>query len=109
MFTAQIAMLKNSCKATLKSLKGWMVPEKVRVVRDSIQSLHVLFQVQFSICVLLQAKTSMTTFPSSAEIVSEPLGVILIISAWNYPFCMSKFCSTLFCFRIETIEITFNS
>lgn len=62
-YIQEIAMLKNSCKATLKSLKGWMVPEK--------------------------AKTSMTTFPSSAEIVSEPLGVILIISAWNYPFYLS--------------------
>jgi len=36
----------------------------------------------------LQAKTSLLTFPSSAEIVPEPLGVVLIISAWNYPFCM---------------------
>ncbi|KAK6923476.1 Aldehyde dehydrogenase domain [Dillenia turbinata] len=35
------------------------------------------------------AKTSMTTYPSSAEIVSEPLGVVLIISAWNYPFLLS--------------------
>ncbi|TXG53001.1 hypothetical protein EZV62_022170 [Acer yangbiense] len=33
-------------------------------------------------------KTSLTTFPSSGEIVSEPLGVVLIISAWNYPFCI---------------------
>ncbi|KAF7816842.1 aldehyde dehydrogenase family 3 member H1 [Senna tora] len=43
----EIAMLKNSCKVALKELKHWMKPEKV--------------------------KTSITTFPSSAEIVSEPL------------------------------------
>jgi aldehyde dehydrogenase (NAD+) len=30
--------------------------------------------------------TSLTTFPSRAEIHSEPLGVALIISPWNYPF-----------------------
>lgn len=36
----------------------------------------------------LQVKTSMSTFPSSAEIVPEPLGVVLIISTWNYPFRM---------------------
>lgn len=28
----------------------------------------------------------MTTYPSSGQIVSEPLGVVLIISTWNYPF-----------------------
>ncbi|XP_062101445.1 aldehyde dehydrogenase family 3 member H1 isoform X1 [Humulus lupulus] len=59
----ELSMLKNSCKGALKQLKRWMIPEKV--------------------------KTSMTTFPSSAEIVSEPLGVVLIISAWNYPFLLS--------------------
>ncbi|KAK7301403.1 hypothetical protein RJT34_12266 [Clitoria ternatea] len=59
----EVAMLRNSCKVALKELKHWMTPEKV--------------------------KTSMTTFPSSAEIVSEPFGVVLIISAWNYPFLLS--------------------
>ncbi|CAN0892351.1 Aldehyde dehydrogenase family 3 member H1 [Linum grandiflorum] len=56
-------MIKNACKVALKELKNWMRPEK--------------------------AKTSLTTFPSSAEVVSEPFGVILIISAWNYPFYLS--------------------
>ncbi|XP_057442683.1 aldehyde dehydrogenase family 3 member H1-like isoform X3 [Lotus japonicus] len=59
----EVAMLKNSCNVALKELKNWMTPEKV--------------------------KTSITTFPSSAEIVSEPLGVVLVISAWNYPFLLS--------------------
>jgi aldehyde dehydrogenase (NAD+) len=59
----EISMLKNSCKNAIKELKHWMAPEKV--------------------------KTSLTTFPSSAEIVSEPLGVVLVISAWNYPFLLS--------------------
>ncbi|XP_004498346.1 aldehyde dehydrogenase family 3 member H1 isoform X2 [Cicer arietinum] len=62
-FIQEIAMLKNSCQAAIKELKHWMAPEKV--------------------------KTSLTTFPSSAEIVSEPLGVVLVISAWNYPFLLS--------------------
>ncbi|KAJ1380149.1 Aldehyde/histidinol dehydrogenase [Sesbania bispinosa] len=59
----EIGMFKNSCEVTLKELKHWMMPEKV--------------------------KTSITTFPSSAEIVPEPLGVVLVISAWNYPFLLS--------------------
>ncbi|CAL5185309.1 unnamed protein product [Lathyrus oleraceus] len=58
-----IAMLKNSCKTAIKELKHWMTPEKVQ--------------------------TSLTTFPASAEILSEPLGVVLVISAWNYPFLLS--------------------
>ncbi|KAI9200275.1 hypothetical protein LWI28_005217 [Acer negundo] len=59
----EIAMLRNSITLALKEIKHWIKPEKV--------------------------KTSLTTFPSSGEIVSEPLGVVLIISAWNYPFLLS--------------------
>ncbi|CAN1234350.1 Aldehyde dehydrogenase family 3 member H1 [Linum perenne] len=57
-------MIKTACKVAMKELKNWMRPEK--------------------------AKTSLTTFPSSAEVVSEPFGVVLIISAWNYPFRSSR-------------------
>lgn len=59
----EIAMLRNSITLALKEIRHWIKPEKV--------------------------KTSITTFPSSGEIVSEPLGVVLIISAWNYPFLLS--------------------
>ncbi|KAL6208300.1 hypothetical protein ACLB2K_019251 [Fragaria x ananassa] len=62
-FVQEIGMLKSACKLAIKNLKSWMKPAT--------------------------AKTSMTTFPSSAEIVSEPLGVVLVISAWNYPFLLS--------------------
>ncbi|XP_021863786.2 aldehyde dehydrogenase family 3 member I1, chloroplastic isoform X2 [Spinacia oleracea] len=62
-FVAEINMTKSSCKLALQELKQWMMPEKV--------------------------KTSLTTYPSSAEIVSEPLGVVLVISTWNYPFLLS--------------------
>ncbi|KAG8089593.1 hypothetical protein GUJ93_ZPchr0011g28382 [Zizania palustris] len=36
-----------------------------------------------------QVPAGVTTFPSSAQIVSEPLGCVLVISAWNYPFLLS--------------------
>ncbi|KAF3959725.1 hypothetical protein CMV_015486 [Castanea mollissima] len=62
-FVAEISQVKSSCKLALKELSRWMIPEKV--------------------------KTSLTTYPSSAEIVSEPLGVVLVISTWNFPFLLS--------------------
>ncbi|GLT66198.1 hypothetical protein SLA2020_385800 [Shorea laevis] len=62
-FTAEITMLKSSSKEALEQLKRWMTPEKV--------------------------KTSVSLYPSSAEIVSEPLGVVLVISTWNFPFLLS--------------------
>lgn len=62
-FTAEINMMKSSCKLALQELKQWMKPEKV--------------------------KTPLTSYPSSAEIVSEPLGIVLVISTWNYPFLLS--------------------
>ena len=44
----------------LKHLKSWVKPQKVA--------------------------TSIDQFPASAKIYPEPLGVVLIISPWNYPF-----------------------
>lgn len=44
---------------TLKHLKSWMKPEKV--------------------------KTNLLNFPSKSYIYKEPLGVVLIIGPWNYP------------------------
>uniref|UniRef100_A0A7N0TZ34 aldehyde dehydrogenase (NAD(+)) n=1 Tax=Kalanchoe fedtschenkoi TaxID=63787 RepID=A0A7N0TZ34_KALFE len=62
-YVSEISLTIASCKHAVKELRKWMAPEKV--------------------------KTSLTTYPSSAEIVSEPLGVVLVISAWNYPFLLS--------------------
>ncbi|XP_042517532.1 aldehyde dehydrogenase family 3 member H1-like [Macadamia integrifolia] len=62
-YVAEISMSKSSCNHTLKDLKHWMKPEK--------------------------AQTSFTTFPSSAEIVPEPFGVVLVIAPWNYPLLLA--------------------
>ncbi|XP_050381770.1 aldehyde dehydrogenase family 3 member H1-like [Argentina anserina] len=62
-FLTEISTSKGSCKEAIEGLKQWMIPQKV--------------------------KTSITTYPSSAEIVSEPLGVVLVISTWNFPFLLS--------------------
>ncbi|KAK9061520.1 hypothetical protein SSX86_018702 [Deinandra increscens subsp. villosa] len=36
-----------------------------------------------------RAKLTLASFPSSAKLVPEPLGVVLIISSWNFPFGLS--------------------
>ncbi|XP_070012161.1 aldehyde dehydrogenase family 3 member F1-like isoform X2 [Nicotiana sylvestris] len=36
-----------------------------------------------------EAKLPIAAFPSSAELVPEPLGLVLIISSWNFPFGIS--------------------
>lgn len=59
----EISLAKGACIFALKGMKNWMKPEKV--------------------------PAAITTFPSTATIVPEPLGVVLIISAWNYPFLLS--------------------
>ncbi|KAH6780333.1 aldehyde dehydrogenase 3H1 [Perilla frutescens var. hirtella] len=59
----EISVVSASCKLALKELPRWMKPQKV--------------------------KTTLISFPSSAKIVSEPFGVVLVISAWNFPFALS--------------------
>lgn len=62
-FLYEISLAKSACKLALKELQQWMKPEKV--------------------------SSMLTAFPSSAEIVPEPLGIVLVISAWNYPFLLA--------------------
>ncbi|KAK9228034.1 hypothetical protein WN944_020981 [Citrus x changshan-huyou] len=54
-----IGLIKKSAKYALSCLDKWMAPKKRR--------LPLLF------------------FPASGEVVSEPFGVVLICSAWNFP------------------------
>jgi aldehyde dehydrogenase (NAD+) len=53
-------MVLAELNATISHLKNWMEPEKVN--------------------------TNLLNMPSSSRIINEPLGVVLIIGPWNYPF-----------------------
>ncbi|RXT05263.1 aldehyde dehydrogenase [Ammoniphilus sp. CFH 90114] len=59
-YTAEIGVLLEEIRFTIKNLRVWMQPEKV--------------------------KTPMTHLGSASYIYSEPYGTALIISPWNYPF-----------------------
>jgi len=114
----QISLTKSSCKFALNGLKNWMKPEKVFICVSTSATPACSRHVYFSSCChcfaaglaltfwksfVVQIPASITTFPSSAQIVPEPLGVVLIISAWNYPFSklMSLSCKSFFQIEID--------
>ncbi|NEO41310.1 MAG: aldehyde dehydrogenase [Moorea sp. SIOASIH] len=59
----EIAIVKQEINHALKHIKSWLKPKKVR--------------------------TPIEQFPASAYIYPEPLGSVLIIGPWNYPFCLT--------------------
>lgn len=62
-YTAEFAILYSDISVALKNLKKWSKWKRVR--------------------------TNLTNFPAKSYIVPEPLGVSLVIGAWNYPYQLS--------------------
>ncbi len=58
-YATEIGMVLGELNAALKNLRDWMQPQRVG--------------------------TDLVNFPSSSTIYRDPLGVVLIISPWNYP------------------------
>jgi len=61
-WAAEVGVALRDLNETMKKLSGWMKPERV--------------------------STPLVTQPGKSRIYKEPLGVVLIISAWNYPFSL---------------------
>lgn len=62
-WVTETGFLLSEINNTLKHLKSWMQPETV--------------------------STNLLNLPSKSFVMQEPLGVVLIISPWNYPFQLS--------------------
>ncbi len=59
-WVTELGFVLAELRKTLRELKRWMAPQKVA--------------------------TNFLNFPSSSRILREPLGVVLIVGPWNYPF-----------------------
>jgi len=59
-YTAEIGVMYEEINHAIKNLKRWMKPQRA--------ATPLIFQ------------------PSKSRVLSEPLGVVLIIGPWNYPF-----------------------
>jgi aldehyde dehydrogenase (NAD+) len=58
-YLTEISVVLQELKFHIRNLKSWMEPEPV--------------------------KTPLHLWPSKSEIISEPKGVVMIMSPWNYP------------------------
>lgn len=61
-FATEIALVRSELKYTLKHLKRWMKPQKV--------------------------KTNLAIQPGKSYVYPEPYGVVLIMAPWNYPILL---------------------
>lgn len=75
LYDALYADLKKSPEETWVTEIGFVISE----LNAAIKNLHFWMQPE-------KVETNLLNLPSSSKILEEPLGVVLIIGPWNYPF-----------------------
>ena len=75
LYDALHADLKKSPEETWVTETGFVISE----LNAAIKNLHLWMQPE-------KVETNLLNLPSSSKILKEPLGVVLIIGPWNYPF-----------------------
>ncbi|KAI8526212.1 hypothetical protein RHMOL_Rhmol13G0291400 [Rhododendron molle] len=87
---ALLSLLREREGEILEALKQDIGKHPVESYRDEIGT--VIKSVNYALGGLKQwmsskkAKLPIVAFPTIAELVPEPLGLVLIISSWNFPF-----------------------
>lgn len=61
-WVTELGFVVTEINAALKNLRSWMRPER--------------------------RGTNLVNFPSSSRVMKEPLGLVLVIGPWNYPFML---------------------
>ncbi|MFS8011842.1 putative aldehyde dehydrogenase (NAD(+)) [Helianthus anomalus] len=88
-----LSLFKERESDILKALNQDLGKHHVEAYRDEIGT--VIKSANYALGNLKKwmasksAKLPLASFPASAKLVQEPLGVVLIISAWNFPFGLS--------------------
>ncbi|KAF8702857.1 hypothetical protein HU200_032692 [Digitaria exilis] len=90
----EVGVLTKSANGALQQLGRWMAPERVKAMKDASS-------IQLAIPLTLEALTPvyrlrrmqvwvpLIAWPATAQVVPEPLGVVLIFSCWNFPLGLS--------------------
>jgi aldehyde dehydrogenase (NAD+) len=75
LYDALYADLKKSAEETWVTETGLVISE----LNAAMKNLHLWMQPE-------NVETNLLNIPSSSKVLKEPLGVVLIIGPWNYPF-----------------------